>query len=220
MISRTPRPLAIAVSLLGLVLLRLLPTIDPINRLLIRGHTEPSPPSEAAENDQLAQALAENAKLRAELALTDNQSYAHAAVVNKTLASFRTAVRLGAGSEQGLSTNQVVLSEGYVIGLITAVEPDRATALLLGDPDLRIPVVIGEAEGIVYLSSGSVIIDQVVGSVAAEAPVLTSGVEGIYSPGLLVGRVGASLPGEVFGRYVLERPFQLAGLSFVSVRLK
>lgn len=220
MIPRTPRPLAVVVALLGLILLRLLPSIDPINRLLVRGHTEPALSNEAAESTQLAQALAENAKLRAELALTDDQFYVRVAVINKTLASFRTAIRLGAGSEQGLRTNQVVLSEGHVIGLITAVEPDRATALLLGDPDLRIPVVIGDAEGIVYLSGGSVIIDQVVGSVSAEAPVLTSGIEGIYAPGLLVGRVGVSLPGEVFGRYVLERPFKLASLNFVSVRLK
>jgi cell shape-determining protein MreC len=100
-----------------------------------------------------------------------------------------------------------------------SVEPDRATALLLGDPDVRIPVVIDGTEGIVLPSAGGVVIDQVVGEVSEGKVVTTSGIEGIYPPGLLVGSVGAELPSNVFGRFVLSRPFNVAELTFVSVRL-
>jgi len=140
------------------VLLRLVPTLDPISRLIIRGSVHIEPTQEPADA-QLRAALAENERLKNELGLAPSGQQVRVAIINKTLASFRVAVRLGAGHEQGLRVNQAVLSGGYLIGLISSVEPDRATALLLGDPDVRIPIVVGGAEGIVLPQSGSVVID-------------------------------------------------------------
>lgn len=218
MVPTTLRPLVLILSLTLLTLFRLVPTLDPISRVFIRGRVQVEPALNANDG-RLTAALADNERLKNELNLAPGGQYVRADIINKTLASFRVAVRLGAGQEQGLRVNQAVLSGGYLIGLISSVEPDRATALLLGDPDVRIPVVINGAEGIVLPSAGSVIIDQVVGQVEAEHTVTTSGVEGIYQPGLLVGTVGVVLPSDIFGKFVLNRPFNLASLTFVSVRI-
>jgi cell shape-determining protein MreC len=78
-------------------------------------------------------------------------------------------------------------------------------------------VVIGKAQGIVLPQAGGLIIDQVVGEVEVGDNAVSSGVDGIYPPGLLVGSVGDELQRDIFGRYVLNTPLDIQRLDFVSV---
>lgn len=219
MLPRTLQPLAVVISVSVLVLLRLVPQLDPVRNIFSRGSTDENAPVQETENIQLRAVLLENERLKQELGLKTDRKLVRVSIINKTLASFRQAVKLSAGSEQGLAVNQAVFSRGYLIGIIKEVEPDRATALLIGDPDVRIPVVVGGGEGIVVPTSGSVIVDQVVGLVDESGLVSTSGVEGIYRPGLLLGSLGVSLGGEIFSRYVLNHPVNLSELDFVTVEI-
>lgn len=219
MVPRIIQPIILILIIGSLVLLRLAPRFDPLQRVL-RGQVESTTPGLDSEDNRISQLEAENKRLRQELGFSDSQAeYVRADVLGKTVASFREAVRIRAGSRHGLQPDQPVLSDGHLVGRVGTVEDSLATVLLLGDPDIRIPVVIGRAQGIVLPQAGGLIIDQVVGEVSAGEPVLTSGIDGIYPPGLLVGAVGDSLKRDIFGRFVLRTPLDITHLSFVSVQV-
>jgi rod shape-determining protein MreC len=217
MIPKIFQPVVVILIIGALTLLRLIPPLDPIQRL-VGGQAEViSVPFDTVGviNQQIQ---AENDQLRSELNFKGAQSnYVRADVLGKTVASFREAVRISAGTRHGLKVDQPVLSQGFLIGRLGSVEDSLSTALLLGDPDVRIPVVIGRAQGIVVPQTGGLIIDQVVGEVDAGDRVLTSGIDGIYPPGLLVGTVGDQLNRDIFGRFVLNSPLNIQQLNFVTI---
>jgi len=67
--------------------------------------------------------------------------------------------------------------------------------------------------------AGGLVIDQVVGEVSSGESVLSSGVDGVYPPGLLVGTVGDSLKRDIFGRFVLHSPLDTTHLNFVTIQV-
>lgn len=140
-------------------------------------------------------------------------------VLSKTAANFHQALRIDRGSRDGIKPDAAVLSRGYLVGIVSTVEGDASTVLLIGDPDVSVPVRIGESEGIVRAYAGGVLIDQVLGDVEAGAQVVTSGIGGLYPPAVLVGNVGSQVAKDIFGQYVLDRPFRLFDLDVVQVAL-
>lgn len=219
MVPRIFQPVIIILVVGVLALLRMASSLDPLQRWLGGDVSQEKSAFDLAGGlaDQLA---AENQRLRQELDFAeDGKSYVRAEVLGKTVASFREAVRIGAGQKHGLRPDQAVLSQGYLIGRVGSVEDGLATVLLLGDPDVRIPVVIGQARGIVLPQAGGLVIDQVVGDVEPGQTVLSSGIDGLYPPGLAIGTVGDELERNIFGRYVLNTPLDTHQLNFVSIRL-
>lgn len=218
MVPRIFQPVVTILIIGVLVVLRLAVSLDPVARIIGGNITQDQP--ESSQDARLSQLQTENNRLRRELGFNENSNQlVRADVMGKTVASFREAIRLGAGQTQGLSVDQPVLHQGFLIGRIASVEHSLATAIVLGDPDVRIPVVIGQARGIVLPQAGGLVIDQVVGDVATGDPVMSSGVDGIYPPGLLVGTVGDELPRDIFQRFVLNAPLDIHTLDFVTIRI-
>ena len=62
-----------------------------------------------------------------------------------------------------------------------------------------------------------VLIDQVLGDAEIRSEVVTSGIGGLYPPGILVGSVGSQVAKDIFGQYILDRPFRLFELDVVQV---
>jgi rod shape-determining protein MreC len=217
MVPRIFQPIVIVLIIGVLLGLRTLAELSPLQRWLA-GEPQVVDTAFEPQQSQAVRLEAEVERLRRELGFTQNDSrYVRADVLSKTVASFREALRIAAGRRHGLKPDQPVLSEGHLIGRVSQVEDSLATVLLLGDPDVRIPVVIGQAQGIVVPQTGGLVIDQVVGEVERGQSVISSGVDGIYPPGLLVGVVGEELERDIFGRYVLLTPLNITQLTFVSV---
>jgi rod shape-determining protein MreC len=223
--NRSLQPLIIGLILVILVLLRAVPVFDPVANLLQRlqlvsSNSQPTP--DEVTDPKVIALETEIQRLRAELDADQASAYESvgADVIGKSLVSFRRAIFINRGSQDGVQLDHVVLSQGYLIGVVSQVELNRATVLLLGDSDVRIPVTIsGQAEGIVQSQAGGVVID----SVATEDPISsgsiveTSGLGGLYPPGILLGTVGSELERAVFSSYVLNQPTNRADLRFVQV---
>lgn len=197
-------------------------TVDPLAPLVRLIFSRDQPPSPVDETTAQIKLLEEKVTL-----LEQELDYKHgsqaelmgASVLSKTAANFHQALRIDRGSQDGVKTDQPVLSDGYLVGIVSHVEPDAATVLLIGDPDVAVPVRIDDSEGIVRAYAGGVLVDQVLGEVSAGQQVVTSGIGGLYPPGLLVGDVGSQVEREIFGQFVLDRPFRLFKLDVVQILL-
>lgn len=219
MMPRSLRPLVLLLIVATVLLLRFLPQLDPFAGIITDLLDQPSDgssdsnPEIVAKNDQIA-------RLEHELRFVGNEkSDIRAYILNKTNASFRESIKIAAGSDHGVKQDQPVLSGDVLIGLVDSVEPKSSIVLLIGDPDIKIPVVIGESEGIVTPQAGGVVVDQVAGQLDKGSIVKTSGLGGLYPPGLLVGELGEEIDRAIFGKYQIFRNFSLAEIEFVTVRI-
>jgi len=129
-------------------------------------------------------------------------------------------VVLNQGSDAGVQVGSPVISAAGVIGQVSRVYPLSSEVRLLSDDQLRVPVVLPRT-GIRALTEGQGREDgfevQYV-NLAAEIQigdaVLSSGLDGLYPPGLPVGQVTAIIPGRE-GQFprVLARPSGTIGLQ-------
>jgi len=219
--NRALQPLALAIGLSLLIGLRLIVSYDPVAGVINRWLSNPpaavedsSGPQVDALNDRIAQ-------LEAELGF--KRASAHqlipANIISKTSASFRQLIKIDRGRTDDIKPNQAVLSGGYLLGLVTSVEDHSAAVLLLGDPDLNVPVTVGGAEGIASAKAGGLVISQLNDNGLARTGqvVTTSGLGGLYPPGLTLGNLGARLSQDILSEFVLERPFNVAELTLVQV---
>lgn len=164
-----------------------------------------------AENERLrqrevanAQALqqaqdvaAENDRLRRLLGARDRVPNASllAAVLYETRDRFSRKIVLHAGSNDGVQPSSPVIDELGVVGQVTRVFRDTSEVTLLTDKDQAIPVQIqrnglrgvaygGAQPGTLDLRFMASNADVVVGDIAT-----TSGIDGVYPPGLAVARI-------------------------------
>jgi rod shape-determining protein MreC len=153
------------------------------------------------------------------LDIVDSGHQLPARVVRKTADSFQRSLKINKGSNDGVRENQVVLHDGAMIGVIRSVGPRDATVVLLGDPRVQVPVVVAGYEAIVTAQSGGVVVDKIVTNqtIKAHSPVTTSGLDGLYPSGILVGSLGSELERSVFLRFVLEWDDSLGDLGVVTI---
>jgi rod shape-determining protein MreC len=206
-----------------LVGLRLIPEYDPIARFIQSNFNWTTDlPVEDYPNPIIADFQIQIDTLKTELDFKNKskQTLVAAEIVNKTTASYRSALKLDKGGNDGLKSDQPVFVGGYLVGVIASVEPESSTVLLIGDPDVVIPVQIGSAQGVVRAQSGGIVIDEVAGKIPISgSPVITSGVGGLYKPGLVIGSVGAQLSSDIFYRFVLNQPINTSSIRFIQVGL-
>jgi rod shape-determining protein MreC len=187
-----------------------------------------------SENDRLrqrevanAQALqqaqdvaAENERLRRLLGARDRVPNASllATVLYETRDRFSRKIVLHAGSHDGVRPGSPVIDELGVVGQVTRVFPDTSEVTLLTDKDQAIPVQIQRngLRGVAYGGAEPGTLD--LRFMASNADVnagdiaTTSGIDGVYPPGLAVARVEQveRATSDQFARIVL-RP--LAGVE-------
>lgn len=217
---------ALILLIVGLSLLRLLPAVDPIAPLLrsvLRSDDSASVDSTDSDTaDGKLEALEERVSMletELDFKTRSEDNLLAARIISKTAVSFRQAVRIDRGSQDGIRADMPVVSDGHLVGLVESVEPDVATVVLIGDRAVAVPVRIGTAQGIIKAYAGGVLIDSVVGEAEPGQPVITSGVGGLYPPGLLVGSVGQEVERDIYSQYVLERPNRLFELEVLQVVL-
>jgi rod shape-determining protein MreC len=140
------------------------------------------------------------------------------------------SVRLNKGAQDGVRTNQAVIAESGVLGVVREVSPHTAEVLLLSDPGCRISVRCGRTGDFGLLVGGGVLgRDGVMEMLLPAEPgemtyiprestiregdgIVTSGLGGVFPEGLLVGRVSKVEPAHS-GLYLNARIVPAADLA-------
>jgi rod shape-determining protein MreC len=219
--NRTLQPLALLAGVGFLLILRLVAGNDMFASFIDSLLRQEAAITTGEENPRLQVLQEQIGRLEDELDFKQSSqlNLVAANIINKTSASFRQMVKIDRGTRDGVTVNQPVMSQGFLIGLVSDARATSSTVLLLGDPDLNIPVVTGRADGIASAKAGGLVVRELNDNneaVSGQA-VTTSGLGGLYPPGLLVGQLGSRLSAEILGEFVLERPFNLAELRIVQV---
>lgn len=176
----------------------------------------------AARTEQLAQ---ENTRLRALLELRPAISVKSqpAEILYDAADPYSRKVFIDRGATQAVALGAPVINEAGVLGQVTRVYPLTAEVTLLADKDAAIPVlnVRTQQRGAAFGAGGEMELrftsanaDVQVGDVMH-----TSGLDGIYPPGLAVARV-SSVERRVesgFARIVLKPDAQAGGVRHVLV---
>lgn len=179
----------------------------------VRAYASESLNDTLATSSKLSELQEENESLRAQLAeaeeyrqeaerleslLDISEKYSvegvTACVIGKTSEAYDQAVTVDAGSSEGVAVGQSVMGPNGVIGQIISTTDHTATVRLLSDPQSGVAVLlqatreegvcVGSLEGLLYLENISEDANVQVGDV-----VVTSGLGGSYTRGLIVGRV-------------------------------
>ncbi|MCK4579021.1 MAG: rod shape-determining protein MreC [Candidatus Marinimicrobia bacterium] len=160
-------------------------------------------------NAELADVARENEHLREILQFTENTPYdlQVAEVISRGASSVVSTVTLNVGRDQGIMSNQPVLSTDGLIGKTANVSARATVVHLINDRNFRLSVKLGEAglRGILrplHGSLGEVSGITTDGMIKPGDKVLTSGFSDIYPKNLPVAVVEEvySIPGETYSR--------------------
>jgi rod shape-determining protein MreC len=101
------------------------------------------------------------------------------------------------GSEHGVATGQAVLAGDSALGMVAEVAPGTARLVMLGHPDLVVPAMIVETrqQGLLEVVGGRLELRYITRDqpVRPGYQVVTSGLDGAFPPGALIGRVGVAV---------------------------
>src|SRR5260221_8968206 len=122
-----------------------------------------------------------------------------ARVVAGDPANWWRTIRIDLGSRDGIATNSPVLTAEGLVGRVSEVGYAQSQVGLLGDPDGRVSVMIEDTRdnGVIAPSSSSPLDNTLVdlsylsrsSILKAGQRVVTSGLGGIFPPGILVGQI-------------------------------
>ena len=144
-----------------------------------------------------AQLNAENAHLRALLQLGSRASTQTTPVEVQydTRDPFTQKIVIGKGAQQGIQNGAPVVNEDGVIGQVTRVFPLQSEVTLLSDKDEAVPVQIVRTglRSVIYGTPKGDTLDLRFVPISADVQtgdeLVTSGLDGIYPPGLPVAKV-------------------------------
>ncbi|WP_042299254.1 rod shape-determining protein MreC [Paraburkholderia kururiensis] len=151
-----------------------------------------------AQEANLAASLSvENAHLRALLQLSQHASTQSIPVEIQydTADPFTQKIVIGSGSQQGIHNGAPVVSEDGVVGQVTRVFPLQSEVTLLTDKDQAVPVQVLRTglRSVIYGTPKGDALDlrfvPISADVVAGDELVTSGLDGVYPPGLPVARV-------------------------------
>lgn len=200
----------------------------------------------ASENDQLKQKIqelevqvqsrgdlaAENERLRALLNLKEETNYPvkTAKIIGRDPSAWFSDAIINLGSYNDIKLNMPVVTNGGLVGRITAVGPLTAQVTLITDERFGAGAVVGEIGntstlGVIKGLNTRELVEMlyVPGSVEVQTGqvVFTSGQEGIYPPGLKIGEIvevtsgSATTPHQIF----IKPSAQLNSMQEVAVLL-
>jgi rod shape-determining protein MreC len=148
------------------------------------------------ENLQFREALVEGGRLRtiAEMRRDVEIPMRPAQVVGMDVSPWFHSVLIDRGRSDGVRAGMPVVTEDGVVGIITATAPDAARTLLLLDAQSSIDGIVqrSRARGIVRGEGSDELSFEFVArgsDVQVDDQVITSGLDGVYPKGLLIGTV-------------------------------
>ncbi|MDM7996028.1 MAG: rod shape-determining protein MreC [Acidobacteriota bacterium] len=194
-----------------------------------------------AENEQLHQSLnrlmmmkntyeqtqRENLRLRRLLALTEALSLQSigARVIARTPNYLSNIVYIDRGAEDGVPVDAAVISGDGIVGRVILVTKRQAQVQLITNPDASVGVILERTRTPgVLRGTGDSLLEMVyvanTEQVEVGESVLSSGLDGIYPKGILIGKVVDSRKGKgVFRSIKVEPRMDMIRLEEVSVLL-
>ncbi|OGC49866.1 rod shape-determining protein MreC [candidate division WWE3 bacterium RIFCSPHIGHO2_01_FULL_40_23] len=141
----------------------------------------------------------ENKVLREQLALgsfVSRDKLIEARVIGLPFDNENSEVLIDKGKKDGVLTGQEVIYKGFLVGSVVDAFEERAVVVFITSPKLSVAVsdqsVDGRTKGLVTGSYGtSLIMDRILQDEEINVGdyIVTSGGDGIFDPGLLVGKV-------------------------------
>jgi rod shape-determining protein MreC len=149
------------------------------------------------QSNTAAELSVENAHLRALLQLSQRSTTQSlpAEIQYDTRDPFTQKVVIGRGAQQGVQNGSPVVNEDGVIGQVTRVFPLQAEVTLLTDKDQAVPVQIVRTglRSVIYGTPKGDTLDLRFVPISADVQtgdeLVTSGLDGVYPPGLPVAKV-------------------------------
>jgi len=152
---------------------------------------------------QAEEAKKENARLRQQLGVAQRFPWKPkiARVIARDPANWWRTLRIDLGARDGVVTNAPVLTAEGLVGRVSEVGFATSQVVLVGDPDCRVSVLVGDGpnreQGVIAPSSSSPLDSTLVdlsylsrnAKLAVGMPVVTSGIGGVFPPGILVGQI-------------------------------
>ncbi|MGH9404254.1 MAG: rod shape-determining protein MreC [Terriglobia bacterium] len=179
-----------------------------------------------AESRELAEAGAENARLRALLDLEPRLPLrtVSAAVIAASPGA-GSAIYIDRGAKDGLSADLAVVTPDGVVGKTVAVFRDTAQVLLITDASSGAGAQLEKArdEGVLKGSGDGLCALDYIPNSTAVAPgdqVVTSGLDQIYPKGLLLGVVASGRGGNVYKTISVRTAVDMDRLEYVLVILR
>lgn len=155
---------------------------------------------------QLQSLQSENERLRALLKLP-RQGW-KLSLTASTLYRSQLDLWMNRGSADGVTLRTVALHSGGLVGRVVEVQPHQCRVRPALHPSSRVPVVLGELQGVAHGRGWVLEVEEVRSRPALEAGTLvtTSGLGQVFPASVLVGRVRRSLPSSepMFARYEVE----------------
>ena len=141
--------------------------------------------------------IAENKRLRELIDESINSEEIFARVIIDRESPFLKSIVLNRGSKDNVKIGMAIMDRNYLVGQIIEVNYSNSRALLLSDLNSKIPVIIqppflqavasgtGKNYGIIEYTKD----DYKENQIEKEAVVYTSGLGGIFKPGIPVGKI-------------------------------
>jgi len=165
----------------------------------------------------------ENALLKELLSLKDSEKkvVAFAKVIRRGLHRWSSGIVIDKGEEDGVRKDMAVITPKGLIGKVLFTNRNFSEVLLLDDSNFRVAVRFlgSRAEGIATGTGRGVIVKYVPldAEIIKNDWVLTSGLDGIFPEGLLVGYVSEIKEKEFFKEVAIKTSQDLRSLEFVGV---
>ena len=152
---------------------------------------------------QADEAMRENARLRDHFGIARQYPWKPlpARVSSRDPANWWKSITIDRGSRDGVRTNASVVCAEGLVGRVSEVGYAHARVVLVGDPDCRVSVLVGDErsreQGVIDPSSSSPLDSALVelnyvsrnAKLSAGQTVVTSGLGGIFPKGIVVGHV-------------------------------
>lgn len=174
----------------------------------------------------------ENNNLRSELNLKNSSEYKTlpAEIIGRDPSAWFSAIIINRGSQAGVELNMPVVTSNGIVGRVVATSPFTSQVALLSDDKSAVAGVVGQlsntnALGSIKGTNKSDLLEMnyVSGQEAVEigTPILTTGQDKIYPPGLKIGEVAEVRAGSATSPHlILVKPSVMPGtLKEVSVLL-
>ena len=141
--------------------------------------------------------IAENKRLRELIDESINSEEIFARVIIDRESPYLKSIVLNRGSKDNVKIGMAIMDRNYLVGQIIEVNYSNSRALLLSDLNSKIPVIIqppflqavasgtGKGHGIIEYTKDEYKENQI----ESEAIVYTSGLGGIFKPGIPVGKI-------------------------------
>ena len=168
----------------------------------------------------------ENQALRNELGFvkTSQLNLASCSILSENPSGQTNAIILNCGTQDGVSSGQAILSQGYLVGKIVSASPHLSTALLITASDFFTDAFLsasGESAIVTGSFSSGIILDQVPqnSDLKPDWLVVTAGINPEIPKNIIIGRVSQVLSSnnDLFKKAALVSPIDFNNLQFVFV---